>query len=355
MQTKRLLSLAITCILFLTTIVGCGTSDTALTGDSSPADAVGTMAADGATETGKDDGENYVVGFANIAEEVELQIAIRESIKKAAADVGGITLIVTSNDYDSTKAVKNADDMVTKGVDAFIEFNVDESVAPVIMEKMDAAGIPVFAIDIPHPGAAFFGADNVQAGQLSGEFLANTAREKWGGEPDCLLLIEDSSSGELPLNRINEQIPGFRKIFPDFSDDKIFRVDGLSDAATAQKMVADFLSAHPDYTKITIGAMHDIASMGALAAIETAGKESNCIMVNQGETYYLEYLQNNPEFSNSEVIIGAVAYFYDRYGDFLLPDVKKVLDGGDMPENVYVQHQIVNRDNAKELFPSYFE
>ena len=53
-------------------------------------------------------------------------------------------------------------------IDIMIEFNVDQSVAPVIMEKFNAASIPVIAIDIAHEGATFFGGQRV-AGTLAGD------------------------------------------------------------------------------------------------------------------------------------------------------------------------------------------
>ena len=127
--------------------------------------------------------KKWVIGFANIAEEVELQIVVRDGMVAAAEELG-VDLVLANNEYDGAKAVRNADDMITKGVDGFIEFNIDESVGPVIMEKMNEAGIPVIAVDIPMEGAAFFGANNVVAGEVAGVRLGEVSQERWGGEPD---------------------------------------------------------------------------------------------------------------------------------------------------------------------------
>lgn len=298
--------------------------------------------------------KQWVVGFANIDEAVELQIAVRESMV-AAAEKAGIKLILANNEFDGAKAVRNADDMITMKVDAFIEFNVDESVGPVIMEKMNAAGIPVFAVDIPHPGAAFFGANNIMAGEIAGEYLANASLKKWGSEPDCLLLVEDSTSGESVLNRVAQQPVGLRKIFPDYPEEKVFYIDSGTDAAVCQKMVSDFLSAHPDFGSIAIGAFNDVIALATLAAVETAGREADCILVAENEYAYLDYVKNNPGPVENEVFVGGVAFFFEKYGDFLMPSVVAVLNGGEMPENVYVEHQVVDRSNAYELFPNYFK
>ena len=156
--------------------------------------------------------EKWVIGFANIAEEVELQIQVRESMITAAEELG-VELVLANNEYDGAKAVQNADDMITKGVDAFIEFNIDESVGPVIMEKMNAAGIPVFAVDIPMEGAAFFGANNVEAGRIAGVRLGEVSRDRWGGEPVAGGRLYLRRNGSQPRNadahRTARDLPGF--------------------------------------------------------------------------------------------------------------------------------------------------
>ena len=307
---------------------------------------MGTAFAQGQQEP---DGQ-LVVGFANIDESVDLQIAVRESIVRKGEELG-LKIITANNQADGSTAVRIADDMITMQVDAFVEFNVDQSVAPVIMEKMNAADIPVFAIDIPHPGAAFFGANNLGAGKIAGRYLAEQAVERWNGEIDYLLLVDQMASGELPRQRILGYIPGIQEVIPGFSEDKVVIVEGGSEASKAQQVVADFLSGHPDADNILIGTLHDVGGMGAWAAVETANRTDDCMMVVQNEYAFLNYIKSHPE---EDGFVGAVAYFFDRYGDFLMPAVYDVLQGGAMPENVYVEHEIINRENAAEYFPDMF-
>lgn len=311
---------------------------------------VATVFAAGTSETKETTGAQKVVGFANIDESVDLQIAVRESIVRKGKELG-LKIITANNRSDGSTAVRIADDMITMKVDAFIEFNVDENVAPVIMEKMNDANIPVFAIDIPHPGAAFFGANNLEAGKIAGRYLAEKAIEKWNGQIDYLLLVDQMASGEMPRQRILGYIPGIQEKIPSFTENKVMFVEGGSEANKAQQVVADFLSAHPNSRHILIGTLHDIGGMGAWAAAETAGRTNDILMVVQNEFAFLDHIKSNPQ---EDGFIGAVAYFFDRYGDFLMPAVKKVLDGGPMPDNVYVEHELIDRNNAKKYYPELF-
>ena len=296
--------------------------------------------------------ETYKIGFANIAELVELQVTVKESVERAAEEAG-VELVYMNNNLDGATAVQNADNMIQQEIDGMIEFNIDESVGPTIKGIMDDAGVPMIAVDIAIEGCTFFGANNEIAGVVGGRRLGEVAQERWGEEPDILLLVYDSTSGESPMKRVTCMPEGLRETFPDFAEDKVFMVDSGVDAATAQKAVSDFLTAHPDATKIAIGCYHDIAATSTLAAIETAGREAECIMVSENEYGYLDYLKANPEAPENECWVGGVAFFFTQYGDYLIPAMVKVLDGEDIGEAFYVNHEIITRDNAETYFADY--
>lgn len=358
---KKLMAVLLGMTMLSTLMTGCGgedsseqTPDTSKEQDETPEqDDAGDPGEkeDDKSETGD---RKWKIGFANIGEIVELQIEVKESLQRAA-DAAGVELVYMNNNMDGATAVQNADNMIQQEIDGFIEFNVDESVGPAIKEKMDAQGIPIIAVDIPIDGTVFFGANNETAGIVGGKHLGETAKERWGEEPDCLLLVIDSTSGETPLQRVRKMYDGMKEIFPDFSEDKVFEVDGGTDASAYQKVVSDFLSAHPDEKHIAIGCFHDLGATAAMAAIETAGREKDCIMVAENEYGYLDYIKANPEGSEDECWVGGVGFFFNRYGDYLIPAMVKILEGQDVGEQIYVEHEVITRENAEKYFADYLE
>lgn len=289
------------------------------------------------------------VGFANIAETAEQHYKIKESMEAEAA-ARGWDLVYMNNKLDGQTAVANADSMLLRGIDYFIEFNVDISVAPTIMEKMDDAGVPVVAVDIEHPGAVYFGANNYGVGPIVGKYLAELVQEKWG-EADALLIIEDSISGETVLARTDNVVDGFRTVFADFPDEKVFYIDGGIDPAEAQEMTSNFLSAHPDFEKIAIAPAHSTYRIGAQAAIETAGRDTNCLMVSQGEYDYFEYLDATPEAPEWEVYAGTCVYDFKNYGKYCMEIIEKMEAGETLEAEYYPNHYMVDRSNVYEFFP----
>ena len=85
----------------------------------------------------------------------------------------------------------NAESYITRNVDYVIEFQTDAAFGEMIMNKMNMNGIGVTAIDIPMPGAGFFGANNPKSGYIGGVHLATAAITKWGPDvgKDAYLVI----------------------------------------------------------------------------------------------------------------------------------------------------------------------
>lgn len=292
--------------------------------------------------------KTYTIGFGNISEMNDVTTSLGDYLVECCKAYG-INVIRTDNEVNGLKAVQNVETMLTRGIEGLVEFNVDESVGGVIMELCNEAKIPVMAIDIPHPGAVFFGADNAYAGTIAGEAVGTAAKEKWG-ELDCLLLVDQMASGELPRQRILKAEDGLRKLFPDFPSDKIYMIEGGTTADVSQAAAAAFLSAHPD-ERIGIVALQGDNGLGTFAAIQVANRDEDCVLVVNNEDNFFSNVANYPE----SCWYGAVTFQLIKYGQWIAPAMREILDTGVLPENVYVEHQIVTRANIDELFPTWRE
>ena len=105
----------------------------------------------------------YRIGYAAQGQESSFDREVRDE-PGAAAEREHIELITVDNRYQPKIALRNADYLIKEEVDLVIEFQTDEMIAPAIATKYMEANIPFIAIDIPHPGAIYFGANNYQAG-----------------------------------------------------------------------------------------------------------------------------------------------------------------------------------------------
>src|SRR5215470_13799441 len=93
----------------------------------------------------------YRIGYAAQGQDSSFPREVASSLMRAS-ESAHVELVVLDNRYNARTALRNADQLVREEVDLVIEFQADESVAPAITRKFMEAGIPVIAIDIPHPG-----------------------------------------------------------------------------------------------------------------------------------------------------------------------------------------------------------
>jgi len=291
--------------------------------------------------------EEITVGYAGLSGEFPFVQDVNNGLQRVA-DCLDVDLIITDNEYDPQVALTNADTLVTRGVDVAIEFQTDVGVAPAICDKFDAAGIPVIAIDIPHePCAAFFGANNLEAGKIGGRNLGRMAMEQWGGDVDALVLLELPQSGEMPQQRMSGAALGVQEILPELTDDKIIRVDGKGTLEDSRTVFQDVLTRLTDADHILVSAINDPSAVGALRAAEAANRTDDVLIAGQNATIEArpEICRDNPAF------IGSVAYFPDRYGDYLIPLAIRLAGGEAPPEEVLIDHLWIDRTNIDQYYP----
>ena len=118
----------------------------------------------------------YRLGYAAQGTDYQFSKEISAGLQRAAA-AQGIELISVDNRYSPKIAQRNADVLVREKVDLVIEFQTDEHVAPIVAAKYREAGIPLIAIEVPHPGATYFGANNYEAGLIGGRHLGRWAKQ----------------------------------------------------------------------------------------------------------------------------------------------------------------------------------
>ncbi|MEI9979790.1 MAG: substrate-binding domain-containing protein [Edaphobacter sp.] len=277
-------------------------------------------------------------GFGGQSADMPFSIEVMESLKDAAASVG-VDLLILDNRYDSATALKNAEEFVRSKVDLVIEFQVEQEVAPMIGDKIAGAGIPLIAIDIPHPHATYFGVDNYRVGIEAGEALAAHAAENWGGEIDWVLGLDLPEAGQLVQSRITGAFEGVRAAYPDLPVESFVRIDGRGMRDRSKKLVSDFLQRHPKDRHILIAAATDSSGLGAVDAVREQKRERHVVIV--GQDCIAEAMQEMRR--ERSPLIGSVSHETSSYGPSLIHLGLALLKGQTVPPYNYVAHRMVTR------------
>jgi ribose transport system substrate-binding protein len=277
-------------------------------------------------------------GFGGQSADMPFSEEVTRSLRDAAAGAG-IDLVELDNRYDAATAVQNAEEFIRNHVDLIIEFNVEQSVAAVIGDKVASAGIPLIAIDIPHPNATYFGLDNYRVGVEAGEMLARHAQTEWGGKVDRVIGLDLPEAGVLVQGRISGAFEAVRSAFPNLPASAFLRMDGRGMRDTSAKLVGEFLKKHPKDRHILIAAATDTSALGAVDAARQQKRQRHLAVV--GQDCIAEALQEIQ--SGSSPLIASVSHETNAYGPNLIQLGLALLKGQIVPPYNYVSHKLVTR------------
>lgn len=292
-------------------------------------------------------GHRWRIGFANLNERHEFAVSVRRGIEQAVKDMRNIELIMADNAGDPEAALANAQAMLEKRLDLLIEYQQDEPTNNVIMDLCRSADIPVIAIDIPMPGATYFGADNYRVGSMAAEAAVRWIHRHWEGQVDKVVCLEQLESGSIPGSRIQAQIDKLRAAF-DLTDADIIHCDtrgGLEDSELASIQA---LRNIPWNKRVLFTGINFNSALGSLAAADTLDRQANTAVIAQNASARIR----RELFRRNRMLIGAVDFFPQHYGSKIIPLALSILEGKPVPPAIYTDHLLLTPQNVGQVYPS---
>ena len=288
----------------------------------------------------------FRLGYAAQGVDYQFSREVSASLERAAKQEG-IELIAFDNRYSAKIAQRNADLMVREKVDLAIEFQTDEMVAPIVAAKYRDAGIPMIAIDIPHPGATYYGANNYEAGLIGGRYLGRWVKEHWHSELDEIVLLELPRAGNLPQMRLTGMLVGINLALPTAKNCRVTHLDGDGDLGPSFEVVRRHIRTSRS-RRIVVGAINDVSAIGALRAFEEAGRADTCAVMGQNAS-----LEGRAELREPNTrMVGSVAFFPERYGPDLVRVSLDILNKKPVPPAVFVEHKLVTPMTVEHFYPN---
>lgn len=278
-------------------------------------------------------------GFAGQSSEMPFSEAVTASLQ-AAASAAGVDLLVLDNRYDAETALRNADDLVRQHVDLAIEFQTEQEVAPIIADKIAGAGIPLIAVEMPHPHSTYYGVDNYRVGFEAGEILAQHAITQWKSQVDWVIGLELPEAGPLVQSRITGAFEAVRNQLPDIPVEFFVRLDARGLRDKSYKIVLDFLRRHPKDRHILLASTNDTVALGALQAARELKREKNLAIV--GQDCIPEALNEISVLRSC--FIGSISHEVEKYGPELISLGLAILRGQTVAPYNYASYRSITQE-----------
>jgi ribose transport system substrate-binding protein len=287
--------------------------------------------------------ESFKIGYISLGDSVPFVKLVSDGIKEAA-EAAGQELLFCDSEIDAAKALACAQNLKVQGAEGVLNFQVFQDSSPEICTAYGS--VPTIAIDIIQPPCqiAFMGANNHEAGRLGGAKLGEYAKTNWDCDITAYVSLESTAAGAANTDRMGGWRDGFKEFCP-IPADKEHILDGADRTDPALEQMTNLLGALPG-DKIVVVAINEDGILGAIGAANTLGRQKDLWYGGQGtDPSIWKDIACNPNY------IASVAYFPERYGTLLIPNMVKALQGETIPKDIFTEHIVVNKDNIREVYP----
>lgn len=251
----------------------------------------------------------------------------------------GYEAIVVSGDKDVAKQSHQIKDFIVKKVSAIVLSPCDsKSIIPVIQEA-NAAGIPVFTVDIPcnEPGVKIvtqIATDNYAGGKEAGKAMIEALGE--AGGKIAVLAFKQAESCIL-------RVKGFREVIDAHNASGKAKIDIVTELESGgakdvgYKAAEDALQANPDLRGIF--AINDPAALGARAALEKAGKTQVLIIGFDGQPEGKQAIKDGKIYADP-------IQFPDKMGVQIVDAIIRHSKGETLPPQMLIPTSLYRRADA---------
>ncbi|HZY62989.1 MAG TPA: substrate-binding domain-containing protein [Edaphobacter sp.] len=291
--------------------------------------------------------KRYRIGYASQSNLLPFTKTVSESMV-VAASAANVDLLVLNNEFSPRVALQNAETFVSQKVDLVVESQINVAVAAQIAAKFSDARIPFIALDIPHPGAIYFGADNYKAGRMAGRHLAKWAAKYWKSGPEQIILLGVDAAGPLLNARLTGIIDGIEELGQFGQNVPIHHYDtkGGQFEATLDIVRKHIRRRRPE--RALVGAVNDSTALAALQAFREAGLERACAIAGQdGSLAAREEMRRT-----STRLVCSVAYFPEMYGERIIQLALDLLKHKTVAPAVFVHHELITPQNVNKVYPN---
>lgn len=236
----------------------------------------------------------------------------------AEAKANGMAVTIVSADVDSAKQRDQIKNFIVAKVSAIILTPADSRAVGTAIAEANAAGIPVFTADVASMSTdakvvSHIATDNLGGGKMAGETVVELLKD--GGK----VAIIDHPEVESVILRTR----GFMEVVSKHPNiNVVATLPGGGERDRAFKVTQDILQSHPDVN--VIFAINDPSALGAVAALESAGKLSQIKVIG---------FDGQPEakiaIRDGKIFADAIQ-FPDQIGKLAVQAVTKFLNGEDV-------------------------
>ena len=258
---------------------------------------------------------------------------------KDEAAMHGMEVILTAGEFDVAKQKNQVADFIVKRVDAIVLCPCDSKAIGTSIAEANKAGIPVFTADIA---------------ALSGKVVSHVATDNYGGGKEAAKAIIEALGGTGKVAILDHpevesvilRTRGFEEVIAQHNAadtgkiEIVAKLPGGGAKDKSFKTAEDILQAHSDLDGIF--AINDPSALGAVAALEKAGKAGRVKVVG------FDGMPEGKQAIKAGKIYADPIQFPDRIGQQTVQAIVKYMAGDDVPPQILIPTALYRKADAKK-------
>lgn len=287
------------------------------------------------SSSGASGDDKVVIGLSMNTLNNPFFVKVKEGAE-AGAKEAGVELIVTDAQNNVGTQLSDVENLITQKPDLIIIDPTDTEAIVSAVEAANEANIPVMTVDRQSNGGevvAHVGFDALEAGRLAAKAMV----EGLDGKGKIFEL-----TGIMGTNVAQNRHKGFTEYMKDHPEIEIVSSQTANfDRGEGMSVTENLLQAHSDVDGI-YGANDEMA-IGAIKALEAAGKAGDVVVVGTDDT---DPMKEQIKKGNAYATVANPPYFL---GKVAIETGMSYLDGEDVEEKVTLDAEIVTKDNVDEV------
>ncbi|HET7717095.1 MAG TPA: sugar ABC transporter substrate-binding protein [Bauldia sp.] len=279
---------------------------------------------------------------------IPFSVSINKGIYRIAEELG-ISIIYCDQEFKPEKAVTCAEQMSQQKPDFAIVSNWQSGAAESIMKIYDAAKIPVANIDVWHPNGIFFGADNYVSGQIGGKAAGEYAKSLGKCGEVTIFNGINPGEGDAAAQRMAGFTDGVQEVCGAVPADRI--AEEIFDAGTTEQALTkmtDWLTAHPGASFVVGTSIDDARAAGIAKALAQNDRQGAAVGLGCDDIGIAATKEGD---SATTRFLGCVAFFPEKYPDYVMSIGLDVLEGKPVPNEVHIEHVFLDKNTIASVYP----
>ncbi len=274
-------------------------------------------------------------------------IPIRKGVEQISKNLG-LKLIYCDAEFKPEKAIACAETLASQNPGFAIVGNWQGGAAKAVMAIFNKRKIPADSIDVWHPNAVFFGANNYISGEVAGKAAGTYAQTNWACKDFAILNGENLEEGAAADQRLVGFSDGIQEVCGKLPAKQINRIRlaaGTADQAITA--TTDWLTGHPQIKHILSTTIDDERATGMAKAFVSTKRDGYAVGIGC-DTVGIAAVKQAPAAKNR--YLGCVAYFPEKYANYLVSIALDVMAGKAVPNEVHMEHTFLNHESIGSVY-----